>query len=44
MASNPRRDSFQEINVILPEIFLGVKGGWPAGKADNLIGICEPIF
>jgi hypothetical protein len=26
-----------------PGIFLGVKGGRPARKADNLTAICEPI-
>jgi hypothetical protein len=26
------------------EIFLGVKGGRPARKADNLTAICEPII
>jgi hypothetical protein len=24
-------------------MFLGVKGGWPGCKADNLTAICEPI-
>jgi hypothetical protein len=27
----------------VPGIFLWVKGGWPARKADNLTAICEPI-
>jgi hypothetical protein len=27
-----------------PGIFLGVKGGWPERKADNLTVICEEIF
>jgi hypothetical protein len=28
---------------LLTEMFLGVKGGRPARKADNLTAICEPI-
>jgi hypothetical protein len=24
-------------------IFLGVKGGWPAHKAENFTTICKPI-
>jgi hypothetical protein len=27
----------------VPEISLGVKGGWMALKADNVNAICEPI-
>jgi hypothetical protein len=27
----------------VPGIFLGVKGGRPARKAENLTAICEPI-
>jgi hypothetical protein len=27
----------------VPGIFLGVKGGWPVHKADNLTALCEPV-
>jgi hypothetical protein len=35
--------STQTITEIVPGIFLGVKGGRRARKADSLTAICEPI-
>jgi hypothetical protein len=28
---------------LVPRIFMGVKGGRPVRRADNLTAICEPI-
>jgi hypothetical protein len=35
--------STQPLTEMSTGIFLGVKGGLPARKADNLTAICEPI-